>query len=89
MAERRDDITVIPPSPIHDEQQPLLGGDGAQQDHGTIDRDAVGGQEEDGEDVVEEPMTTKVLVIMLCLWVGSFWAAMGECILARVIRMVY
>ncbi|THX52887.1 putative major facilitator superfamily transporter [Aureobasidium pullulans] len=82
MAERRDDITVIPPSPIHDEQQPLLGGDGAQQDHGTIDRDAVGGQEEDGEDVVEEPMTTKVLVIMLCLWVGSFWAAMDSTIVA-------
>jgi hypothetical protein len=34
-------------------------------------------------------MTTKVLVIMLCLWVGSFWAAMGECILARVIRTLY
>ncbi|THX73236.1 putative major facilitator superfamily transporter [Aureobasidium pullulans] len=82
MAERRDDITVIPPSPIHDEQQPLLGGDGAQQDHGTIDRDAVGGQEEGGEDVVEEPMTTKVLVIMLCLWVGSFWAAMDSTIVA-------
>ncbi|TIA43904.1 putative major facilitator superfamily transporter [Aureobasidium pullulans] len=82
MAERRDDITVISPSPIHDEQQPLLGGDGAQHDHGTIDRDAVGGQEENGEDVVEEPMTTKVLVIMLCLWVGSFWAAMDSTIVA-------
>lgn len=77
MAAGRDSITVLPPSPLDDdEQRPLL--DAEHPDHGTIDR-RIEGEEEDGDgDVVDEPTSTKVIVIMLCLWTGSFWAAMGE-----------
>lgn len=77
MAGGRDSITVLPPSPLHDdEQRPLL--DEAHPDHGTIDR-SVASQEEEGEaDAIDEPTSAKVVVIMVCLWIGSFWAAMGE-----------
>jgi hypothetical protein len=70
---------VLPPSPLDDdEQRPLL--DAAHPDHGTIDPRIEG--EEDGDlDVPDEPTSAKVVVIMLCLWTGSFWAAMGELIL--------
>lgn len=73
----RGSITVLPPSPLHDdEQRPLL--DAEHPDHGTIDRRIEGEDAEDGDvDVVDEPTSTKVVVIMLCLWTGSFWAAMG------------
>lgn len=78
MAGGSDNITVLPPSPLDDdnEQRPLL--DEAHPDHGTIDR-SVAAQEEEGEaDAIDEPTSAKVVVIMVCLWVGSFWAAMGE-----------
>jgi len=72
----RGSITVLPPSPLDDdEQRPLL--DAEHPDHGTIDR-RIEGDEEDGDaEVIDEPTSTKVIVIMLCLWTGSFWAAMG------------
>jgi hypothetical protein len=79
MATGRGSITVLPPSPLDDdEQRPLL--DAAHPDHGTIDP-RIEGDEEDGDtDVPDEPTSAKVVVIMLCLWTGSFWAAMGELI---------
>ncbi|KAG9680981.1 putative major facilitator superfamily transporter, partial [Aureobasidium melanogenum] len=82
MAGGRDNITVLPPSPLDDdnEQRPLL--DEAHPDHGTIDR-SVAAQEEEGEaDAIDEPTSAKVVVIMVCLWVGSFWAAMDSTIVA-------
>jgi hypothetical protein len=75
-----DDMQVLPPSPLHDEEEPLLGGNGATRpDHGTLSRDC-DGQEEDGEGsaVPDEPTTAKVMIIMWSMWMGSFWAAMGE-----------
>jgi hypothetical protein len=77
MATGRGSITVLPPSPLDDdEQRPLL--DAAHPDHGTIDP-RIERDEEDGDtDVPDEPTSAKVVVIMLCLWTGSFWAAMGE-----------
>lgn len=74
----RGSITVLPPSPLDDddEQRPLL--DAEHPDHGTIDRRIEGGEEDGDGDLVDEPTSTKVIVIMLCLWTGSFWAAMGE-----------
>jgi hypothetical protein len=76
MATGRGSITVLPPSPLDDdEQRPLL--DAAHPDHGTIDP-RIEGEEEDGDtDVIDEPTSAKVVLIMMCLWVGSFWAAMG------------
>ncbi|KAH0100892.1 putative major facilitator superfamily transporter, partial [Aureobasidium melanogenum] len=81
MAAGRDSITVLPPSPLDDdEQRPLL--DEAHPDHGTIDR-SVAAQEEEGEaDAIDEPTSAKVMVIMVCLWIGSFWAAMDSTIVA-------
>ena len=77
-----DGLRVLPPSPIEDEQRPLLDNADTQANHGAIDRDSAG-QEEDGEDVpiAEEPTTARVMVIMVCMWMGSFWAAMGGFVL--------
>ncbi|KAI4850874.1 putative major facilitator superfamily transporter [Aureobasidium sp. EXF-8845] len=80
MATGRGSITVLPPSPLDDdEQRPLL--DAAHPDHGTIDPRIEG--EEDGDiEVPDEPTSAKVIVIMLCLWTGSFWAAMDSTVVA-------
>lgn len=89
MAGGRDNITVLPPSPLDDdnEQRPLL--DEAHPDHGTIDR-SVAAQEEEGEaDSIDEPTSAKVVVIMVCLWVGSFWAAMGDHLPISVLERQY
>ena len=78
MAGEQDDLRVLPPSPLHEEQQPLLA-NGTPTDHGTIDRDGAA-REEEGDEVpiAEEPTTVKVHIIMMSMWMGSFWAAMGE-----------
>lgn len=76
MAAEQDNIRVLPPSPI-DEQRPLLGDNDQQADHGTIDRDVAGQEEEGDGEVPDEPTTAKITIIMWSMWVGSFWAAMG------------
>lgn len=88
MAAGRDSITVLPPSPLDDdEQRPLL--DEAHPDHGTIDRSVAAQEEEAEADVIDEPTSAKVMVIMVCLWVGSFWAAMGEHLQVLVLERQY
>lgn len=75
MPQTEDGLTVLPPSPVEDEQRPLLDTAPGQPNHGTM-------QEiyDDGESAVpipDEPGTGKILLIIGCLWLGSFFAALG------------
>lgn len=75
MPQTEDGLTVLPPSPLEDERRPLLDVPAGQPNHGTIQETQDGG--ESGIPIAEEPSTKKILLIIGCLWIGSFFAALG------------
>lgn len=75
MPETEDGLTVLPPSPLEDEQRPLLDTASGQPNHGTIQETPEG--LEGNVPIADEPSTKKIVLIMGCLWLGSFFAALG------------
>lgn len=69
-------LTVLPPSPVEDEQRPLLDTAAGQPNHGTIQETQDGG--ESNVPIAEEASTRKIMLVIGCLWIGSFFAALGE-----------
>lgn len=76
---------MLPPSPVEEEQRPLLDPNHPEEGHGTIARESRDGGEggeygEDGEadvPIAEEPTTWKLITIIGAVWIGSFFAALG------------
>lgn len=74
MSQTEDGLTVLPPSPLEDEQRPLLDTAAGQPNHGTMQETQPDGGESNIP-VADEPSVKKVLLIMGCMWMGSFFAA--------------
>lgn len=76
MARTEDGLTVLPPSPLEDEQRPLLDTAPGQPNHGTMQETLPDGGE-NAVPIPEEPSTKKIMLIIGCMWMGSFFAALG------------
>lgn len=79
MSRKQDDLQVVPPVP-EDECAPLLADENGQaHDHGTIEeQDAANGADIGGDSLlVKEPSTSELVIVMGCIWVGTFLAALG------------
>lgn len=81
MARTEDGLRVLPPSPVHEEEQPLLNNADSQADHGTIERGPDGAQESNVP-IPEEPSTKRIVLIIGSMWLGSFFAALGASYIA-------
>ena len=74
-------MEVVPPTPLDDEEQPLL--DDEHPDHGTLTRQEayLEGRDADAENasqIVAEPSTLKLIASMGPLYLSAFFAAAGK-----------
>lgn len=77
MARTEDGLRVLPPSPVREEERPLLDNADFQADHGTIEQ-GPDGREESDVPIPAEPSTKKIVLIIGSMWLGSFFAALGQ-----------
>lgn len=77
MPRTEDGLAVLPPSPVEDEQRPLLDTASGQPNHGTMQEEQMADGGESNVPIAEEPSTKKIILIIGSMWIGSFFAALG------------
>lgn len=90
MARTEDGLKVVAPHPVEDNEQtkpvddertPLLGRRGGAEVDGALEAQAEQEQREHdagATPIAEEPSTGKLVTTMSCLWLVTFFAAMGK-----------
>jgi hypothetical protein len=83
MAKARKDLEVLPPQPVVEERSPLLGHVDEERLAAEDNLEAQAERERREHDAVatpiaDEPSTRKLVLTMASLWLGTFFAALGN-----------
>jgi hypothetical protein len=83
MSKARKDLEVLPPQPVEDERSPLLGHVDEERLAAEDNLEAQAEQERREHDagatpIADEPSTRKLVLTMASLWLGTFFAALGN-----------